>query len=542
MLTGTPFDHAVAARLLDFFAAETQWQRRLWDVGACVSLHELVEATVAMADGALSPDTVNWLKGSLMPMVGPDVGIGSPQERSTLTAALKSDLVANGFATRQVAQIANTAESTYLQRWAAELRRSTTIGSERVARAIAGHMLGLGFSPAYLHNWWSYRIRHEEGGRALCDLVEDAHTRVTQPLAPHDVIVPLSRATERVQEVPGWLGPEEASALLTPINRKPIAGLSGAIRAQINARDPGAAVEAMADLVDRYVARITLGGRGEYLAPMPYVWAAAAGRDHQRMRLRRRRGLEIPVLFRREEPITGSVAPRIDASLELLGSVDQGSSAPAVSGGWAAVETLLTAPGDRGKVQAADRLAALVACSFPRAELTQLAHHYMEGAGSDELAEGLSALDTNTARAGLMAKRLLVGNVDFAETSDAAAAQRMVTILRSPRARLVDVEEHVQRAFRRLYRVRNLVLHNAATNSLTLAAALQSAAPLLGAGIDRIVRGAVLQGIEPLDLAARARIVLDDADNRAPGDFADLLQLADVTLEGQWATPDSPLG
>lgn len=529
MLTSTPFDNTVATRLLDFFAAETQWQRRLWDVGACVSLHELVEATAAVADGALSPETVNWLKGSLMPMVGPDVGIGSAQERSTLTAALKNDLVANGFAIRQVAHIASTAESTYLERWAAELRRSTNIGSERVARAIAGHMLGLGFSPAYLHKWWTFRIRHEEGERSLCDLVDEAHARVSQPPIPHDVIVPLSRATERVQEVPGWLGPEEASALLTPINRKPIAGLSGALRSQIEARDPGAAVEAMADLVDKYIARITLGGRGEYLAPMPYVWVAMPGRDHQRMRLRRRRGLEIPVLFRREEPITGSVEPRIDASLELLGSVDQGSPAPAVSGAWAAVETLLTAPGDRGKVQAADRLAALVACSFPRAELTQLAHHFMQGEDrDDELAKALAAHDTNTGRAGLLARSLVTGGVSFTDTSDAAAAQRMMRILQSPRARLFDVEEHVQRVFRRLYRVRNLVLHNAATNSLTLAAALQSSAPLLGAGIDRIVRGAVLQGIEPLDLAARARIVLDDADNRLPGDFADLLQLADV--------------
>eukprot|EP01041_Mallomonas_annulata_P041034 gene41034-biopygen32634 len=42
MLTSTPHDVAIAARLLDFFAAETQWQRKLWDVGACLSLYELI--------------------------------------------------------------------------------------------------------------------------------------------------------------------------------------------------------------------------------------------------------------------------------------------------------------------------------------------------------------------------------------------------------------------------------------------------------------------------------------------------------------------
>lgn len=97
----------------------------------------------------------------------------------------------------------------------------------------------------------------------------------------------------------------------------------------------------------------------------------------------------------------------------------------------------------------------------------------------------------------------------------------------SPHSGLRDLEAHLQRSLRRLYRVRNLVLHNAATDSLTLAPALRAAAPLLGAGIDRLVRGALLQGVEPLDLAAKARIAIDNADHLGPGDLADLLQLAD---------------
>ena len=59
-------------------------------------------------------------------------------------------------------------------------------------------------------------------------------------------------------------------------------------------------------------------------------------------------------------------------------------------------------------------------------------------------------------------------------------------------------------------------------------AALLASAPLLGAGIDRVVRGALIQDIEPLDLAARARIVIDNADHLSSGDLADLPQLADT--------------
>ena len=373
MLVGTDFERSVSARLLDFFAAETLWQRRLWDVGACLSMYELVEATVAVDDGAFTKETVNWFKGSLMETLGPDVGLGTEERRRVLQEALKSDLTTGSHDILIIRQIAESAEDAYLSRWAAALRNEETDipRPERVARAIAGHMLGRGFSPQYLHRWWTYRLKHEPGKRDLSDLLDDAHDRTSEPQQAFDVITPLRSASRRVWEIPEWLDPQAASAYLTPLNSKPVSGLAGALRFSVEARDFGAAVEKAADKIDRYVARITLGGRNEHLEPMPHVWVSQAGRPPSSTHLRPGRGLEIPVLYRRDEPITGSVEPRIDASLELLGPVDRGSPSTAVSGAWAAVESLLTGPGDRGKVQAADRLAALIVCSFVRAEFTE---------------------------------------------------------------------------------------------------------------------------------------------------------------------------
>lgn len=59
MLRSEPFEQLVAARLLDFFGAETPWQRRLWDVGTCLTLHEIVEAADAVVAGALSIEALN---------------------------------------------------------------------------------------------------------------------------------------------------------------------------------------------------------------------------------------------------------------------------------------------------------------------------------------------------------------------------------------------------------------------------------------------------------------------------------------------------
>lgn len=441
MLRSEPFDQLVAARLLDFFGVETPWQRRLWDVGTCLTLREIVEAADAVVAGALSDEALNWLKGSVLELTGRDVGVGTPGERSTLTQALKGSVSQGSFDARIIDQIAESSEDLYLHNWSVALAGGGDWRGERVARSIASHMLGLGFSQEYLHRWWGYRVRHEAGERSLAELIEDAHGRALEAPSEHEVIVPLQRATSRAHEIPGWIYPEDASALLTPLNKKPIAGLAGALRITVTARDPGSAVASSADIIDRYVARITLGGGGEGLAPLPYVWVNTYT-GFQRLRLRRSRGLELPVLLRRDEPITDSVAPRIDSSLELLGPVDRGPVSSAVAGGWAAVETLLTAPGDRGKVQAADRLAALIACSFPRAELTRLAHHIVEHDKDEnpQLAKALAAATTNTTAAGRLAKHLEANDVAFAEVSDQAAAQRLQALVRHPNGSLCDIE------------------------------------------------------------------------------------------------------
>lgn len=58
------------------------------------------------------------------------------------------------------------------------------------------------------------------------------------------------------------------------------------------------------------------------------VWARVVGGDYRRVRLRLRRGVELPVLLNRDEPIISPVAPNIDASLELLGPMDQAQPPP----------------------------------------------------------------------------------------------------------------------------------------------------------------------------------------------------------------------
>jgi hypothetical protein len=89
---------------------------------------------------------------------------------------------------------------------------------------------------------------------------------------------------------------------------------------------------------------------------------------------------------------------------------------------------------------------------------------------------------------------------------------------------LADVARAFRVALRRLYRTRNLILHGGATQSVALAASLRTAAPLVGAGLDRIVHAAYAEGLAPFDLAARAEVTLSLVDGETGLSVVDLLE------------------
>jgi hypothetical protein len=109
------------------------------------------------------------------------------------------------------------------------------------------------------------------------------------------------------------------------------------------------------------------------------------------------------------------------------------------------------------------------------------------------------------------------------KASDVAATARMKAVLVNPRPKLNDVQTHAADAFRRLYRQRNLVLHGGKTSAVALRASLRTAAPLVGAGIDRVVHARYVDKLRPLELAARAKIGLGTISPGRGGACVDLL-------------------
>lgn len=513
------YESHVGARLLDFFGSTTPWHRSLWTLGLVLTLNELLEATEAVRRAILRQNSVEDLSRLAMSLAGTDPGAGAAEQRRTLQAALRTELRYQGMDYRVVQQLVADIEPKYLSRWAASLRTDARAKPERTARAIAGHLLDAGFSADFLHRWWSYKLRYESEIRPLADIVEDAHALALKPSREYAVLVAFSAFTKRHDSMPaGWLDAPDVSQWLRKRNVD-VSGIrqKGGILMRIPARDPVAAVDAARERLERLAARVLVGSDREFIL-LPKAWIDGEPREFRVTRAGR--DVDVHALERKKQVYEDSEYSRVDAAIELLEPLASGSPATAVASGWAAFEAILSEPGNHAVV--ADRMGAIAACSLPRAELTVLS--YQAAKADPALATRLQTCQTNRDRADLLADEIASPvPLPLSGDSDRAAYERLKELLAEPHSVLKDIESYTSGAFRRLYRQRNLVLHGGITNGVALRASLRTAAPLVGAGMDRIAHAWYVDRLSPLELAARARISLDTVGSPDSPKCVDLL-------------------
>jgi len=276
---------------------------------------------------------------------------------------------------------------------------------------------------------------------------------------------------------------------------------------EVRARDPISAVDFAMEQIDRTAARVQLGSRDELkLAELVFVEGKREPvRLHPHVR-----GVEVGSLRREGRMYVQPNAGALDAALALVRLLDSGPPASAVAGGWAALEALLLGPGDsKMRRVAGDRLATIVACSYPRAEMTMLAYKHSNNA-EDTLARAIRVASCNRDRANLAAAHVeAMQPLQLLSRSDKIAETRMRALLVDPKAELRTIERTANEALRRLYRHRNVVLHWGRINAVALKATLRTVAPIVGAGMDRVSHCLLAEQIGPLELAARAKIRLD---------------------------------
>lgn len=526
------FETHVVARLLEFFGPALHWNRSLWSIGTSLALREVLEASEAHRAGILGPESLKAAIGTSMRLIAQDPGVTESQ-RKLLQQALnpsgsRSSLRFEGLDYRVIQQAHSEVDSLYLQRWADAINeQNRTVGAERTARAIASHLLDQGFSGGFLHRWWTYRLKYEEQSSSLAEALRALAARSQEPRRTFEVLIAfpsrLEPSTKKGFTLPeSWMEAPAVSEWLKSngFSTTDVKQLGG-LRLSVTEKDPEAAAEAAAELVNVFAARILVSLKKE-IRPLQKAWVAGTKQpfkiNHQS------RGVHVGAVHRENRIWVGSeIDESVDPAVELLAPLQSSSPSAAVAGGWAAIEALLSEPDSRAA--AADRLAMIVACSFPRAELTMLS--YVAENLTGPVSQRLAQIQKNRERTLVVAEAIASGEFpDPPNPAHSAAVARMTSVLANPRAKLDDIKTHVSDTLRRLYRQRNLVLHGGKTSAVALRASLRTAAPLVGAGIDRIVHARYVDRLSPMELAARARIGLSTIEAGLPQACIDLLSAA----------------
>lgn len=513
-----PLENLAVVRLLEFFSDRSPWNRSLWGIGVVLALDELYEACSMMGQGHLSEASVKRLMSSLGKRVGQHPGFTGAEKRllhQHLQQVPRPDSVAHYM----IRQISGIVSADYLDRWA-KVIATGNINVELFARSVAGHLLDAGFSGQYLRDFINARLPHMVPF-SLAQICSELQQEMTaSPLREIEVMIAFGAVPRMRSGIPStWLkGPEITDWLRAQGFDTAGVRAAAALVLKVRARDLIGAAQVARTESDRYAAR-TLLATGHPLNRIPKLWIvgspAPVKLDHER------RGVEVKELYREDRIFSPDTNQSVDAALELLAHLDGSSPTAAVAGGWGAIEGLLAPSNDRSS--AADNLAGLVTCSFPRAELTRLAHLVEEEFPG--IYPDLEAASSNRERSRIVGDLIVAGRMPALQgLSDQAAVMRMQKLFQNPKVGLDIIREVISDSFHRLYRQRNLILHGGKLDSVTLTPGLRTVAKLAGAGMDRVTHGHYVQYLKPLDLVAKANVALALVDAANPLACVELLE------------------
>ena len=499
-----------AERLRELCNYKALWHRRLWNAGTVLCLREIAEYAESCIDGT-SPNTegLRYVLETGRREVERDPGVAhlAKQVESCFAELDKSAAKdVRPAPVQRLRELIRRADAEYLTVWCREDRLP---GIEFMCRAVATHLLDGGLSADHLYRWLHRRAAESATRTELLEAIAEMSAEMQE--RRFDVFVPASAPFKKPTGPSNhvtWLDGEKAAKWLDDeIPRRERRRHNGGFVVSVSTRDPWSAVAAARATAARAASRARVA-RMHGSDVTVEGWACVAGSRQDFGMRPLYRPLEIGSLVRQDSVyrFDGAIAPEVDDALELASYMASPSPGAAITGGWSAVESLLLRPGEGRHYRAADRMAALIACSLPRAEMTTLAYRHVESA-DDDLAEHLTGVPTNFEKVQIVEQHLASGRrLTLSRHADVAAQERVLAIIRDPATRLGKIRRSIEESLRRLYNQRNIIAHSGSFRSAALDATIRTSFSLVGAGLDRVVHEQLSQGdtAAPLQLVARA--------------------------------------
>lgn len=507
----------LSARMLEQAAPWTPWNRRTWEPSTLLRLRELSEASRMVHLRVLSEGTFTWLRKSLVPLLGQDLGLSNGAYREQLQALLARDFSYLSQTHRRFDYLVTKLETDYVKAWLSVLRSGADFSVERPSRFIVSHLIDVGFDASWVAKQLKPLLRASD--THIDDLLETIERILSTHPSVFEGVVRLRNVphSNLIRSHPSWRDPNTTNAFILTSGGVPDRSQNGSLFFSVEARDPNTAAMMVRRTLEQWVDRTRfVPGKGilEY-EPVWYLTSARQQNLHGPYRMGVAKSL-VTTAQTYPDARTTSQLPIIDDAFHLASSMFGASDAVAVAGMWGAVESLLAyespalSKEQRGRTIAAERAAHIVAAAWPRAELTKLGFTIprdpncplllkkaIEAAGSD-----------HELRAGVVLQRLSECP-DLTDPADQATLARVKSLQADPGQVLLRVRKYIESSLRRLYRQRNIVLHGGGVTSLALEPTVRTSAPLIAILLDRVLHASSSVDMEPMTLAAVAEVELD---------------------------------
>lgn len=366
----------LVARLFDFFGRRTPWQRRLWMLGTCECLNEVVEFTEASLQVGRGAELLLAYRRFLAGELGKDNGLPSTLEEQTKCLIKKKDFTASDLPLLR--SLSTDIAAQYVESWCERLRRGGW-PVERTARAIAAHLLDVGHSASGLHRWLrAVAANGAEDAADLADALDELGRR--NPRRCEVMVLVRSLPHPGISPPSNWLEGNQIAERIRASGLdvgKAIEGyrLGGGLIYEIDAYDRWAAAALVGERVERMRARVAVGLPGdEQLQCHANALVQPVGKSHAMK--------PAPLTPPTMHIEVGSLAragliyaepQQVDDWLELLFAVETAPTTAALVSGWSVIEGVLSKTPGIDVQTIARRAAAIITCSLPRAELPPLA-------------------------------------------------------------------------------------------------------------------------------------------------------------------------
>lgn len=528
MLQADSFGRAVIERLADLFADTTPWTQHQWRSGTLDALRHLQSLTKnGGRDGSKG-----WALSHLRDSIESDPFIPAVERGALLKPlAVKPDrLMPAAHAAKMLDQVERHLVEHYWT-WTADIcaqvddsRQVADVreSADTFAWRLAAHFRSSGLSDGWIVNFANYQLKFEKETCSLAQVVMSAQ-RTALGGSGWVFLIPLrSRRGFNIPSNETFLTPNDFEVeFASQFPGVQIPAHRGGLRLIDNSIDKYAAIEGVRRALLALQERLAASGAKRMLVPTSTAWVNP-GKWTTDL------GSEPSTRFRFSQvdadggaSLFNPLSDELEASIDLMLSANTASARSAVVSSWSALETLFADECDYGELSVvADRAAAILTCVYVRDAFESLAVGHSRNA-SDELAVNLRAAGVGE-RAVIVSEAIEKGHPLAVNKLLGAVAVKRAADMTSV---TIDVaRRQISNSLRRLYDVRNQVVHAGAIEPYGLQVTLASSSALLSAVVNEAISFRRATGGDARQLAARARWLLTSVseETAAPSSLASL--------------------